>query len=168
MKRILKLATPALLSVCFLFSSCQKDEKKPEPTPAPAPAPPPPTNTEKLTGKNFKITASTVDPALNVNGTMITNYYAQMADCVKDDLYKFNSNLTATLDENALKCNANDPQTLSGTWAWNTNETILTITFGTYVQSYNIITNDGTTLKFSYVLNDNGINYTFTDTYTKQ
>lgn len=162
-----KLITASLLVGTVIFTNCKKDEKDPEPTPAPAPAL---TNTQKLTGKNFKLTASTVDPAYNNGTTLVTNWYNQLEACVKDDLLNFNANGTFTSDEGASKCDSDDPQTTSGTWLWSTDEKILTVkvsgqTTGT---SLNVVQNDGTTLKVTYEYEEDNTKYTFTDTYTKQ
>src|SRR3954471_11837852 len=156
MKTLKKLRKPVLFSLglafsisAVLFTACKKEEKTPEPEPA-APAPAPAlTNTQKLAGKNFKATACTVDPGINTGSVTITNWYAQMENCSKDDLVNFNTNGTYTFDEGATKCDPTDPQTTSGTWLWNTNETILTIKEGSTTSSYNVLVNDGTTLKYT-------------------
>jgi hypothetical protein len=63
-----------------LFSGCKKDKEEETVTPTPAPAP---TKTELLTGKSWKVTALTCDPAIdwNANGVMVTNIYAQLSPC---------------------------------------------------------------------------------------
>ncbi|WP_317897637.1 hypothetical protein [Aurantibacillus circumpalustris] len=125
--------------------------------------------TMRLTGKNFKLTAFTVNPAIPPFGSDI---YNQIPSCSQDNLSKFNANFTITNDEGATKCNSADPQTTSGgTWAWNTNETILTVTdpdptVGSI--SITILTNDGTTLKGTVSEVINSVNYTYTYTFTKQ
>lgn len=158
-----------LIAAGSLLSNCKKDKKTETSTPTPAPAPAP-TNTEKLTGKNFKMTALTVSPGFNIGGTIITDFYAQMLACVKDNTYRFNTDKTITYDEGPTKCDPTAPQTTSGTWMWSTDEKVLTVKDdpsdpGT---SYTVITNDGTTLKVSYDEEDSGINYTYTITWTKQ
>src|SRR5436190_3846103 len=77
-----------------VFTGCKKDEKDPEPTPTPTPAPP--TNTEKLTGHNYKMTAATVDPAIFDGNANITDMYNSsfFPPCSKDDLTKYNTNNT--------------------------------------------------------------------------
>ena len=123
--------------------------------------------TMRLTGKNFKMTAFTVSPAFPVIGTDI---YSQIPSCIQDNLTKFNTNFTIIDDEGATKCDSSDPQTTTGgTWAWNTTETILTITYpDSDPESWNIVTNDGTTLKGTSSEVDNGVNYTYTITWVKQ
>ncbi len=154
-----------LLIGSVLLTSCKKDEDEPAPEPAPIPL----TNTQKLTGKNFKLTAMTVNPGINLGTVVITDIYAQIPSCAQDDLMNFNSNGTYTDDEAASKCDPADPQTTTGTWVWNTNETVLTITeTGSSPTSLTVITNDGTTLKGTMSEVDNGTTYVYTITYTKQ
>lgn len=169
--KLLKISALCLVlagSSLFL-TNCKKDKKTEDtstPTPAPAPAP---TNTEKLTGKNFKITAMTVNPGINVMGTTITDLYAQMDACTKDNIFNFKTNNTYTEDEGPTKCDPADPQTLSGAWVWNTDETVLTMTpQGDTPMSLTVLTNDGTTLKGKYTVVDSGITYEYTITWSKQ
>jgi len=156
-----------LLLGSVLLTNCKKDEKDPEPTPAPAPVVL--TNTQKLTGKNFKLTALTVNPGIDIGIAVITDIYAQLEACSKDDIMTFNTNGTFTDDEGGSKCDPADPQTTTGTWVWNTNETVLTITeTGSTPTSITIVTNDGTTLKGTMTEVDAGVTYVYTITYTKQ
>lgn len=110
------------------------------------------------------MTALTVDPAI----FGITDYYAQMQDCEKDDLICFDTPNIYKEDEGAAKCNTNDPQTETDTWSWNATETIISVTMDSETTSYNVITNDGTTLKVSYTENIQGTNYVMTATLVKQ
>jgi hypothetical protein len=154
-----------LLLSSVLLTNCKKDEKEPEPTPAPVVL----TNTQKLTGKNFKMTALTVNPGINIGFAVLTDLYAQFEACDKDDLLTFNTNGTYADDEGGSKCDPADPQTTTGTWVWSTNETVLTITeTGSTPSSITIVTNDGTTLKGTYSEVIDSITYVFTVTYTKQ
>lgn len=158
----------AVLGTSLVFTNCKKKSTTTEETPAPAPVPL--TNTQKLCDKNFKITAISVNPGLFDGNATITDVYASSlySPCYKDNLMTFKTNGTCVEDEGTVKCSASDPQTTSGTWLWNTNETILTVTQGTDVTSITIITNDGTTLKGTVTENIGGTNYVFTYTYTKQ
>jgi hypothetical protein len=169
-----------VLKVTFLFGAltlavtgCKKEEEAATTSPTTTPAP---TKTELLTGKNWKVTAATSDPAIDWNGsgTMVTDVYSQIDPCVQDNLTKFNTNFTVTEDEGALKCDPADPQTTNTTtWAWNTNETILTIDDdgsgpGT-AESYTLLDLNANTLRMKYILQDeNLVNYSLTITWTKQ
>jgi hypothetical protein len=170
MKTTLKvLALSVMLGGPLLLSNCKKDD------PEPAPAPVPPTDTEKLSNKNYKMTAATIDPAVEIApGVFVSNWYAQIPACEKDDLIKFaaaDKNSTSgayTEDEGPSKCNTNDPQTTTGTWAWNTNKTIITINDGTDTFNFNVQQNDGTTLKGTIEEEIDGTVYTLNVTFTKQ
>lgn len=151
----------AFVGSSLFFTDCKKKDKDPEPEPTPAPAP---TNTEKLTGKNFKLTAATVEPALGG----YTDLYQQMDDCEKDNLLRFDTPNVYKEDEGATKCATNDPQTTTGTWVWNTDETILTTTSGSENTSFSVLTNDGSTLKVKYTEKVGSTNYAVTFTYAKQ
>lgn len=163
------------LSILMLTSStfltnCKKDKKTESSSSTTTPTPAP-TNTEKLSGKFFKVTAITVNPGFNDGNTLITDWYAssQYEPCLKDNLIKFNTNGTYTEDEATVVCSGAN-QTTSGTWSWNSNETILTVkengsSTGT---DFTVITNDGTTLKGTITESYGGTNYVFTYTYVKQ
>lgn len=160
----------ALLSSVLFLTNCKKDKKTEDPAPVTpvTPAPTPQTNTQKLSDKNFKIVAMTVNPGINDGTTIVTDIYAQMDDCSKDDLTIFKTNGTVSFDEGAVRCNTSDPQTTTGTWVWNSNETVLTVTEAGENTSFTIVTNDGTTLKATTTENIGGTNYVFTITWTKQ
>ncbi len=152
-----------LLGLIFVFItlSCKKDD---------------PTRVELLTGKNWKLVGCTIDPAVNVGGTLISDYYAQMSDCDKDDLYNYKENGSMTRDEGGARCNTNDPQTYMGQWAFNSDNTILTITItygaNSVTESHTIIELSKSSSKTKYTqlldLGSGSINYTFTNTYTAQ
>jgi len=147
-------------SILFL-TNCKKDTKDPDPTPVVSTQ----TNTERLTGKNFKMTAATIDPSI----LGVTDYYSQLPDCQKDDLIRFDTPNIFKSDEGATKCNTNDVQTKTGTWVWSTDETIITVTrSGEDPQSWTVLINDGTTLKVKYTEKINATNYTLTATFVKQ
>jgi hypothetical protein len=164
----------AVLLSAVLLTNCKKDTPAPEPEPTPAPTPPPPpTNTEKLTGKNFKLTALTVNPGLNVSGTVITDLYTNLMEaCEKDNLLSFTADGKYKEDEAGSKCDPTDPQVVTGTWSFNSTESIVTLKAdgATLADNLNIVTNDGTTLKFTSEATDpnTSIKYVFTYTYTKQ
>jgi hypothetical protein len=100
-----------------LFTSCTKTEN----------AIVPPTKTELITAQTWRLSAWTVDPALpfTSGGPAIANWYAQLNNCSKDDIYKFNIG-SYNFEEGSTKCNANDATVWeSGNWSFNTNETVV-------------------------------------------
>ncbi|CAN5388917.1 hypothetical protein BH11BAC2_BH11BAC2_03280 [soil metagenome] len=145
-----------------LFSACKKDSAQ--------------SNTDKLSGKDWKVTAETISPAIDLfgTGTLVTDLYNQplvFPDCSKDDFTNFKSAGTYLTDEGATKCDAADPQTIAGTWTWNSDETVLTMTdntAGSTPTSFTIITNDGTTLSGTSTEVINSITYTITVTFKKK
>ena len=148
---------PQILLTCmalFLLVSCAKEKP---------PAPKAKTKTEMLTTHYWKMSAATIDPPLVVGGTPISDWYAQMDACEKDNIYKYNANGTTVADEGATKCDPADPQTELETWSFNSTETIITEN-GSDAKLLNLTDNE---LKMSLVENIDGINYTLTVTFVK-
>jgi hypothetical protein len=59
-------------------------------------------------------------------GALTLDVLSQMQPCELDDIYRFTTNKTFTVEEGATKCNASDPQIKeSGPWRFNTAETKL-------------------------------------------
>ena len=159
--KITTLCLGLIMSSGLFLTNCKKDTKEPDPVVTPSTQ----TNTERLTSKNFKMTAATIEPSiLGVN-----DYYNQLPDCQKDDLIRFDTPNIFKSDEGATKCNTNDVQTKTGTWVWSTDETIITVTrSGEDPQSWTVLTNDGTNLRVKYTEKINGTNYSLTATFVKQ
>jgi hypothetical protein len=139
----------ATVLVASLFTSCKKDEDR----------------TALLVGKNWKLSALTVDPAIDFFGVQISDLYAQFETCDKDDILTFEAGGTLTFDEGASKCDSSEPQTIAGTWAFNTDETILTVDG----IDWKIKSISGSKLVVSYEedLLGTGVKNTITGTYTK-
>jgi hypothetical protein len=146
------------------ISSCKKEDEKTTPAK---------TKTELLTSKPWKSTALTINPGLSIGGTIITDFFAQLPSCSKDDTDKYNAGGTGVNDEGATKCDPTDPQSTPFTWVFNPSETILT----RGGESQNIIQLDETTLKVTTVVDGKefediggipGLNYTITSTYSNQ
>ncbi len=156
MKTISLKALVAMFSLLatLTMTSCEKDKDKPD-------------NTEVLTGGSWKLTAMTSDPAFDWFGTPVTNLYAQLPACIKDDLTIFKENGTVNFDEGASKCDPNDPQTTSGTWAFNTDETILSVTTDGDTESWNVEEMKDKTFRARYEITQEGITYTFTVTFKR-
>jgi hypothetical protein len=83
-------------------------------------------NTEKLTG-TWRLEETEVD--LGNDGTIDSTEIP--TGCDADDDLVVAANGTFTINFNTL-CNAGDPATETGTWAFSANETILTITNNTF------------------------------------
>ena len=114
------------------------------------------------------MTALTINPAVN----SMTDFYAFLPACTKDDLTKFNSDGTVNFDEGATKCDSGDPQTTYGTWSFNSDQTVLSVTSEGLTEAYTISELTETVLKFSYTMVDDlgegEKTYTLAVTFTKQ
>jgi hypothetical protein len=122
-----------------------------------------------LVGKNWKMVSFVLDPGINVNGVIVTDIFAQYDPCMKDGTTKFLANGTYADDEGALKCDPDDPQTLTGTWVFNPAETVLTMTeTGDSPISYDIVTLTATSLVVSTSSSDfgDGLNHKATISFT--
>lgn len=163
--RMKKLTLILMVAALAFATSCKKDEDSNSPAPTSSKS-----KTEKLTARAWKVTARTISPAINVNGTMVTDLHALDDECDKDDLYKFKIDKTFTLEEGATKCDPADPQIYgTGTWAFNADETQLILTYaGIGTSTSNILEVTETTAKLSQVETSNGVQYTTTTTYTAQ
>lgn len=61
-----------------------------------------------------------------VAGALTIDVLSTLQPCELDDIYRFNSNKTYTVEEGATKCNSSDPQIKeSGSWRFNAAETKL-------------------------------------------
>ncbi|MDP1726463.1 MAG: hypothetical protein Q8M15_06735 [Bacteroidota bacterium] len=147
------------LLALFAISSCsKKDDSSTTPTK---------TKAEYLTSGTWNIKAASINPGLDMGGITITDLYAVMQSCDKDNTRKFNTNGTGKDDEGATKCNASEPQTTDFTWVFDSSQTKLTEN-GTDV--YNVLQLDASTCKVSMVVDGAdcggtpGVKYTFTFT----
>jgi hypothetical protein len=151
-----KLHLLLIVSLFLSALSCKKDDA--------------PTKKDLLCGKNWILVSETVSPAINFNGILITDLYAQLDDCTKDDISKFNTNGTYTFEEGATKCDVNDPQVWdSGTWVFNSDQTVLVLTspsMGTVNADIIELTSSKIVISQESTIDD--IKYTITDTYQKK
>ncbi|OON70731.1 lipocalin family protein [Hymenobacter sp. CRA2] len=151
------------LAAATVLSACDKKDKDKGGDPSPK------TKTDMLTGKDWIMTAETVSPALRrQDGTLVTDVFATMDDCDKDDLLRFEKPSAYTLSEGASKCDPTHPQSYTGTWSFNSTETILSTTLqGQPNSSYNIVEMNDNTMKLSGVQTYNNVDYTFTFVFSK-
>lgn len=140
-----------LMGSLMLTTSCDKDDD-------------PKTNADLIVG-TWKLTAYTVSPELPFIGS---NAYSQIPDCSKDDLDIYEENSVFKVDEGPSKCNPNDPQTVTGTYTFNPDMTILTRNDGTETKSLDIMEITETEMVVTYKESETGVEYTYTKTFTKQ
>ena len=129
---------------------------------------PAPSKTDLLTDKNWVATAITVSPGFPLGGTLVTDFYAQAPSCSKDDFIRFEKPAVYKDDEGAVRCTTTDPQTTIGTWAFNGDQTVITVTpQGSTAQSYNVVELTDSSLKYSVGTVISGITYILTITCRK-
>ncbi len=139
------------LVALLALASCHKDKSR----------------TALLTDHCWIITGITSDPAIDVNGTSVTDIYAQQDACSKDNVSCLEPDGTYTTHEGASRCNATDPQIIFGIWSFNSDETVLTITpdIGSTITEAEIVELTESTLRFRTLISEvNGIKYFFTFT----
>lgn len=150
--RIASVPLLGLLALSLMFTSCSK--KKDDPS-----------TTELLTNKNWVITAETVDPPLPFNGTTISDLYAQLSACEKDNVVRFTSPNIYTEDEGATKCIASDPQTKTGTWVLSTDQKTITTTESGQTTSLSILSLTSSELKVKAATTLGAVTYNITATF---
>ena len=124
-----------LISILTFASSCKKNET------------PSATKTDLLCLPNWAVDSITVSPALDMNGTMVTNLKAALPKCETDDIQKFNSNKTYNVKSN-FRC-AGDTTTFNGTWNFLDGETKISTMDMYDTSTYNIISLEGGVMKLT-------------------
>ncbi len=128
------------------------------------------TKTEIITRKPWLLTAKTITPPIDYPGIgIISDFFALYDQCSKDDIWVFKSAGSYTMEEGATKCNPADPTVWDmGTWAFNSDETVLTISSSVYqgLSEYTIDELTTAAMKLSYQLIDSLDNiYTVNESY---
>ena len=106
-----KLTTTFLLAI-FLITACSKKDKTAS-------------KSELLTSGTWKITGSDEDG--DGNGSYEIDNYAFFPDCFKDNYFTFHASGILEMNEGPTKCDAADPQTVTGNWQLTQNETHIKI-----------------------------------------
>lgn len=155
------IALCAALTTTLALSSCETNKDKDDVKPA--------TKTEMLADKNWMLSALTTNPARTIQGKQVTNLFPHVDECTLDDVLHFAKPNVYRFEEGETKCDDNDAQSLTGTWAFREDETILATKFPGYQEStYNLLDLDTNTLKLKTTKTIGGVKYTETYTYTKQ
>lgn len=158
MKQQFKTLAVFLLSSMLLFS-CSKDDAKSGAK----------SKTDLLTSAPWKMAAYTINPAYDWEGTgvKITDIFATLRACDKDDQFIFKAN-GEVIEDPKSSCSdfgGGDIETLN--WKFTNNETGLTIIYNPGEESsYKIVELTTTTLKLSVSYIEDGVNYTDVTTYT--
>lgn len=108
----MKKAICMIAFLVLLHTACKKEDNA--------------SKTELLTSHCWVLSGATVDPAVVINGAVVTDGYAILPLCERDNVTCILENGSLYVDEGASKCDPNDPQTAhSGKWWFNADETIL-------------------------------------------
>lgn len=125
----------------------------------------------QLTGKQWNMTSWISTPPYEVEGQMISNIYTLLPTCSHDDFLLFNTDASMVRDEGEVKCNENEPQTTTGNWLMNSNQTILKITIEESETDYEIgeVSDNYLILKTEEVIEDatGSVTYEYVFTYTR-
>ena len=120
----------------LIIESCKKNGKSSNP----------------IVGK-WKMTAY-IHEGMDVFGT------GQLDPCYVDNIITFTSGPEVIVDEGATKCSPSDPQTFSGTYSLNSDNTQLTVSSNGSSDVDYIRTLNSTTLKVEQISNGDLITYT--------
>jgi hypothetical protein len=149
----------ALIATFAFFTSCSKDSTTKTTITAES-------NTQKLVGKNWYMSAAIMNPGIpDGTGGTITDFYALMDDCEKDNFMNFNANGTYISDEGVMICDSTSAQTTPGTWKFTNNETNLLLDDST---SLGILQLDATIIKLKMTEKINTTDQTITYTFIKK
>lgn len=99
--------------IVIALLACKKDTNRPVETVDPI---------ALLTNKDWK----KVNEFLQPNYFIGPDPFSVIPTCKKDDLYRFETNGTFKLIEGITKCNPSDPDTLFGSWSFNSSASYLT------------------------------------------
>ena len=119
-----------IFTIILVGTSCGKQEKEPAPQ-------------QKIEGK-WKITASTVQDLVN-GGTI--DIWADAEACERDNTFEFKTGGVFIGDEGSLKCDPADPQQVSGTYSYTSNDKTLTITLNNIMIVSEVLELSSTTLR---------------------
>lgn len=120
MKATAKVKTTLLgLAIIGSMASCKKDDGGDSS----------PSKTDIITSGEWQFTAVTMNPGYvnPLTGDTITDFFAYMDACDKDNTIDFKRNGTVIEDEGATKCDDNDPQSTTDNWKFLNSATQLQI-----------------------------------------
>ncbi len=127
LKKFFNISMMLLVAAAILTAaSCKKDNNDEK------------SKDDLLTSGSWKMAAWTIDPAVEIQGMTYTDLFAFLPDCSKDDFMTFDSDGTVVYDEGATKCDAGDPQTTTGTWMFNSDQTELTMAQTDSTEAYHL------------------------------
>ena len=120
-----------------------------------------------LTNRDWVLTAQRISPGIFIGGTTTTDLYAQLSACSKDDFIRFEAPNVLKIDEGPTKCSSSDPQTQTGTWTFNSSQSVITVVLQGQSQDLAVVSLTDISLVFMTTQTAGGITYTVTSTYRK-
>ena len=142
MKHFIRTTCVAMASM-VIFASCKKDDDK--------------SRTELLTQSNWKL----VSDQEKAGSAPWEEYIDDYDPCELDNYFKFNTNGSVVLDEGPTKCDPTDPQTETGNWSFESNESRLNL--DGYVVDIEEL--NGSTLTFTSTETFGGVTYIYKQIY---
>lgn len=129
--KLLKSFLILSLASCFI-SSCSKDDD------------PQLSKLEYLTQKPWKLKSVNI---VGIGASAPESYQL-------DDIYTFKTDGSYLFEEGASKGDPSDPQTITGTWEFAQNETVINLSYGGFTFNQQILELNGNTLKvkFTFIL----------------
>ena len=150
---------PLALAGLLFTTACNKDDENATPD-----------KTGLLTAHSWVLQDLTVSPAYDWfgDGNPITDIYALFPVCALDDLTTFQRDGKVLFNEGPKKCFAADPDTRTGAWAWQENETVIAITDEGETEKWKISRLAATELVANYIITEENVTYTFTSSFRKK
>jgi len=149
MKRKLLISNLFALGVLLIFSSCDKEATKIQ------------TNADLIIG-SWVLTNAVIDPPDFSTGS---DLYATMDDCEQDNVLIFEKPSSYIKNEGTRKCNPATLQNSQGSYAWDSNELVLSLTLENKTKSYQIHQINASTMikaeKIEFAGGERVITYTF-------
>lgn len=147
-----------LLAFPLLMTQCSKDDDNDDNNQTPS---------ELIIG-SWQVTADVVSPPIDLGGGPVSDLYAILDPCDKDDLYIIKANGVGEFNEGASKCDPADPQSEPFSWSLQSNGTVLVISDGSTSVNFQVAQLNQTTMKLVITENILGTTYTETITYTRR
>jgi hypothetical protein len=165
MKKLIIAATVLLITTagCSNDNSSKTGDSKIDGTPS---------KVDLLTGKTWKPTEATIEPAIDMNGdgTANTELVAsgEIPACQMDDTETYDDDGTYITDEGPTKCNESEEQSKTNKWVFNADSTEIITNPGENETRVKILELTEDRLKGSTTIGSGEKSYTLTATFTKQ
>jgi hypothetical protein len=117
---------------------------------------------------SWQTTGDIISPPIDVGAGPISDLYAELEACDKDDLYIFKANGVGEFNEGPTKCDPGDPQSAPYAWSLANNDKNLLISQGGTTLTFEIAQLDNTRLILVLKEDYLGTVYTETITYTRK